>query len=180
VASVRALDHESPAYLTTTAAYLKRPGAWKALNGQDLELVDPWFWVTDSNWPRGQRSPLRVGLDCSLNIPADGDYAFGASAGTLTTIRVDGKTVFQRDGSRKAERAEAAKGLPAKAMYDEAERRGVLGAPLRLAQGEHRLEIEEVMFNQSPGFAMLLRPIWKAPGREAETLPLEMLSAPRR
>jgi len=34
---------------------------------------------------------------------------------------------------------------------------------------------EQVIFNERPGFNVLLRPIWKAPGGTAETLPLERL-----
>lgn len=171
------LDHASPQYHAFVDAYLKRPGAWTAARTQDLQVVDPWYWETDGNWPQGFRSPMRATLRCGLDIPKDGDYAFGASASVLTSIRIDGKVVFRRDGADPAAREEAAKSIPDSKVKvgNEAERRGVLGAALHLAAGTHRFEIEQVIFNERPGFNVLLRPIWKAPGGTAETLPLERL-----
>ena len=163
---LRTLDQRSEDYRRVTKAYLA--GSIKTLRSAHYQLSDPWFWQTDGNLPEGISAPLRLRMKLSLRIDTPGTYAFGASANVLTRLKVDGKLVFDRDAADpKAHLHTDADGLR--------ELRGLVGEPLQLGAGQHTLEIEQAMFSISPDFRLVLRPLWKAPGRGVETLPIEVL-----
>lgn len=176
----RNTDQRTEKSLEAKREVLDHPGRWKALRKVDYALSDPWFWITDGNLPGAISAPLSLQMKLGLKIPAEGEYAFGASASVLTRLKVDGKVVYERDPLDPKEhlsQKDIGAGEDLAEADDKRERSGTLGSPVRLAAGPHRLEIDQVMLGTAPTFNLLLRPIWKAPGRGTETLPLEILQS---
>lgn len=176
---MRAMDQRSQAYRDATKSFSERPGIWKVLRRSSYMTLDPWFWLTDGNLGGSIASPSSLRMKAQLKIPVAGAYAFGASSTVFTRIWIDGRPVFVRDPLDPLARMQAQQ-LPAGQSLgladDLRERRGVLGPPVDLKEGPHTFEVEQAMFGISPSYNHLLRPIWKAPGGEVETLPLEVLN----
>jgi 4-amino-4-deoxy-L-arabinose transferase-like glycosyltransferase len=177
-AAVGQTKQGTPPYLEQMRNYESAPARWKDLRSTTYRLSDPWFWTTEGNLPETMMPPLRLQMRLNLRLDKAGAYAFGASSSQWASLKVDGKTVFQRDPMDPGQRQPVPADLAASAVIagDMPERRGMLGAPVTLEAGVHSLEIEQVALSQGPNFSQLLRPLWLAPGmKEAQTLPLEIL-----
>ena len=146
--------------------YQAHPSRWRAQKPVPFRLPDPFFWMTPGNLPGSIVPPLRMRVSFNVIIKTAGLYAFGASATPYTTLKLDGKPVFTF--------------VPA---YDLAqasdlwnkERGGMLGQPVALKPGLHRLDAEQVWMSAVDNYNHVFRLLWKAPGGEQETLPLEAL-----
>lgn len=174
----RTYDVRSPEFRQELGRYKAQPGAWRPGRKKEMLLTDPWFWATDGELPGYMQAPLSVRVRAQLKVETPGEHRFGASATVWTRIKVDGRTVFERDPQDPALELTAAD-LPPGALpgleNEYRERRGVLGDPVTLAAGTHQIEIEQVMISTNGNCTLLLRPLWQAPGGQAMTLPLENL-----
>jgi hypothetical protein len=155
-----------PEIKSLTLDYQAHPQRWKAHPAQAFSLVDPWFWMTAGTMPGGINPPLRMRVSFQLEIKQDGLYAFGASATPYTTLKVDGKTVFTF--------LPFIEPIHSSELWA-SEKEGVLGEAVPLKAGIHRLDAEQVWLSKAGNYSHVFRLIWKAPGGEKETLPLEVL-----
>jgi 4-amino-4-deoxy-L-arabinose transferase-like glycosyltransferase len=177
---VRGLNQEDPLYRQIFASYERSRSGWTGLGSETFTTDDPWFWQADA-FGGGFNAPYRLQIRARLAIPRDGDYAFGASASIYTKLLVDGKKVYERDPLDPANKLPYCSSCPGAGITwypDDPERRGFLGRPVHLAQGQHLLEIDQAQLSTAPYYSQVLRPVWSYAGQEAQTLPLEVLSPP--
>jgi hypothetical protein len=156
----------SPEIKRLTLDYQAHPGRWKAHPAVGFSLTDPWFWMTAGTMPGGISPPLRMRVSFQLEIKQDGMYAFGASTTPYTTLKIDGRPAFTFLPFSSPELANE---------LWKSEREGVLGEPMSLKAGIHRLDVEQAWLAKGGNYNHVFRLIWKAPGGEKETLPLEVL-----
>jgi 4-amino-4-deoxy-L-arabinose transferase-like glycosyltransferase len=147
--------------LEAMQAYERDPGRWKVLRHQDFKIPDPYFWTTARNLPGAMAPPERLRASWGLSIPKDGMYCLGASSNITVKIKIDGKKVFRFN--------------PETSTMSFSARDGLLGEPVFLKAGMHHLEVEQIMLSFIDNFNHLIRLVWKQPGQEMETLPLEHL-----
>jgi hypothetical protein len=153
-----------PAHIQALKDYDADPTRWRANRDRAgrFALTDPWFWVTANNLPGKSRMPMRLKAHWKLRIPADGEYAFGASSTYYLVIKIDGKKVFTY--------------LPETREQHEAAREGYLGQPVYLKAGEYDFEFEQVALSSNGNFNQLIRLLWQPQGRDKATLPLEAIA----
>jgi hypothetical protein len=182
---VRALPVGGTDYCRVAGDYKADPSRWGVGKKASFDVPDLWFW----NCPlaAGISQPYRLKTTFDLEVPADGDYAFGASSTQMVRVSVDGRKVFFRDPDEPAvHAASSAKDLPDDVMWeqyldnpgylaDEDERRGFVGTPVFLKAGVHRLNVEQTFLSVFPTWNEILRAVWKRPGGQVETLPLELM-----
>jgi hypothetical protein len=175
---VPSLDPKDARYRALAATVLDRKG-WTRGSHVRVSVDDPWFWQTPGVVPQcGITVPYSLEERFLLGAPEDGDYAFGASASLLTRIKVDHRTVFERDPLDPALETQPDLSRPGVNMVwytDQQDRDGNLGQVVHLTKGDHILEVSQAMLNGYPFASDILRVVWRAPGRGMETLPLEVL-----
>jgi 4-amino-4-deoxy-L-arabinose transferase-like glycosyltransferase len=175
---VRALDPADKRYRQLTASILQRRG-WAPGRSVEYTLDDPWFWQMFGVVPGdGITTPYDFKEFAVMDVDKDGDYAFGASSSIATRIRIDQKTVFDRDPLDPAQQVKPDMSRPGPNLLwlgDEAERSGFLGPQLHLGKGRHVLEIDQAMMNSYPYSSHILRVLWSPLGGPMQTLPLEIL-----
>jgi hypothetical protein len=140
--------------------YEAHPRDWKPLHKVEFKLSDPWFWTLLGSLPGGIGFPMRLKCAMEVEIPKDGDYAFGASSTPSIWVKLDGKQVFRHLQGQEC---------------DETMREGRLGDPVPLKAGKHRLELEQAWLSPHGNFQHSLRLVWRAPAGELETLPLSSI-----
>jgi 4-amino-4-deoxy-L-arabinose transferase-like glycosyltransferase len=149
--------------LELTREYEQSPGAWSTARKVSFKVPDPWFWMNCGNLPAAVVPPLRLRVHFKLEIPADGLYAFGASATPYSTLRIDGRRVFRF--------------FPTSGEIYAKAREGILGDPIFLKAGSHRLDAEQFWLSPTGNYNHVFRLVWKKPNAEMESLPLEQLQA---
>ncbi len=152
----------NPEHIAVLDRYQKRPQAWRVSKKAELRVADPWFWLTANRLSPIVSVPSRLKGSWVVRIPADGEYAFGASSSLSISMKVAGRTVFKR--------------VPRDGNVDRDEgREGWLGEPIFLKAGDYPIEVEQVMLTWQGQFNQLIRLVWRKPGGSKETLPLEVL-----
>ncbi len=151
--------YNSPEMLAALRDYEAHPKRWRATAKQQFTLPDVFFWTTVNYL---SKAPMRLTANWILNIPQDGLYSLGAAATLYTSLYVDGKKVFRLCG-------------PENPQVLLASMDGSLGEPVFLKAGPHRLDVEQINFTWNPIVTQAIRLIWKKPGGESETLPLDVL-----
>jgi 4-amino-4-deoxy-L-arabinose transferase-like glycosyltransferase len=136
------------------------PRDWRVLQTTSFKLPDPWFWTGLGDLPGKIAPPFRLRGSFELAVPSEGSYCLGFSATVSTDLKVDGKSVCKYVSSAELEPN----------LKD-----GILGAPLQLSAGSHRLDVEQMSLSPMGNFQHTLRLVWKKPGGHMETLPLEVI-----
>lgn len=138
-----------------------RSPRWPVKAVQRFSVPDPWFWTTVGNLPGGKEPPYRLQLRFWLKAPVAGAYRFGASSTLRCIVRIDGRKAFDYSPGD---------GTPLSEIKE-----GLLGLPLTLTAGEHRVDVEQVCVGIGGDFNDLLRMVWSGPGIEKQTLPLSVM-----
>ena len=156
--SLSAKPYNSPEVLAALAGYQAHPERWRADKPRPFSLADVYFWTTVNYQAI---VPMRLRASWTLDVPADGLYALGASATMYTALKVDGRNVF--------------KFLPETNTQLQAAIDGFVGDPVQLTAGPHRLDVEQICLTGNGIVTQALRLVWKRPGQGLQTLPIEML-----
>jgi hypothetical protein len=163
--SLYAVNVYSPEVVAGLQRYDHDNGNWRVVKRQPFEVVDPYFWTMCGNLPGQDLPPFRLKGAWTLNIPAEGNYRFGASSTLYLSLKLDGKKIFTF--------------IPDSPKVHDVAPAGVLGEPVFLKAGPHRLEFDQLTLSKIGNYNHVFRLVWQKPGGDKETLPLEVLEAPQ-